>query len=68
MDSTVNRIFHFPYFDSDYPTSGLTVTGLARVHCAEMDLRETGWEVVDWIQVAQEGNQWRNVLPSCREG
>jgi hypothetical protein len=23
---------HFSYFDSDYPTSGLTVTGLARVY------------------------------------
>jgi hypothetical protein len=23
----------FAYFDSDYPTSGLTLTGLARVHC-----------------------------------
>jgi hypothetical protein len=28
MYSTVNRIFHFSYFDPDYPT-----TGLARVYC-----------------------------------
>jgi hypothetical protein len=24
---------HFSYFDPDYPTAGLTVTGLARLHC-----------------------------------
>jgi hypothetical protein len=29
----VNRIVHFWYFDPDYPKSGLTVTGLSRVHC-----------------------------------
>jgi hypothetical protein len=29
--STVNRIIHFSYFYPDYPISGLTVTGLARV-------------------------------------
>jgi hypothetical protein len=23
-----------------------------------MDLRETGWEVVDWIHVAQNRDQW----------
>jgi hypothetical protein len=33
MYSTVNRIFHLLYFDLDFPTSGLTVTGLARVYC-----------------------------------
>jgi hypothetical protein len=27
----MNSIFHFSYFDPDYPTSGLTVTKLARV-------------------------------------
>jgi hypothetical protein len=31
--STVIRIFHFSYLDPDYQTSGLTVTGLARVNC-----------------------------------
>jgi hypothetical protein len=30
--STVNRIFHFSYLDPGYPTSELTVTGLARVY------------------------------------
>jgi hypothetical protein len=29
----VNSIFHIWYFDPDYPTSGLTVTGLASVYC-----------------------------------
>jgi hypothetical protein len=31
MYSTVSGIFHFSYFDPDYPTSELTVTGLAEV-------------------------------------
>jgi hypothetical protein len=30
MYSAVNRIFNFLYFDPDYPTSGLIITGLAR--------------------------------------
>jgi hypothetical protein len=33
MYSTVNSIFHFSYFVLDWLTSGLTVTGLARVCC-----------------------------------
>jgi hypothetical protein len=33
MYSTVNSIFQFSFFDLDYSTSGLTVTGLARVYC-----------------------------------
>jgi len=24
-----------------------------------MNLRETGWEVVDWIDMAQDRDQWR---------
>jgi hypothetical protein len=27
-----------------------------------MDHRETGWEVVDWIQVAQDRDQWRDLV------
>jgi hypothetical protein len=27
-----------------------------------MDLREIGWEVVDWIRVAEDRDQWRPVL------
>jgi hypothetical protein len=34
MYSTVNSIFHLPYFVLDYPTSGLTAAGLARAYCA----------------------------------
>jgi len=26
-----------------------------------MDLRETGWECVDWIHVVQDRNPWRAV-------
>jgi hypothetical protein len=27
-----------------------------------MDLRETGWEVVDWIHMTQDRDQWRAVI------
>jgi hypothetical protein len=27
-----------------------------------MDLREIGWEGVDWIHLAQDRDQWRAVL------
>lgn len=32
MYSTADRILHFSYFETEYPTSGLDVTGLARVY------------------------------------
>jgi hypothetical protein len=28
----------------------------------KMDLREIGWEVVDWIHVAEDRDQWRPVV------
>jgi hypothetical protein len=27
-----------------------------------MDLRETAWEVVDWMHLAQDSDQWWNLL------
>jgi hypothetical protein len=27
-----------------------------------MDLREIGWEIMDWEHVAQDRNQWRAVV------
>jgi hypothetical protein len=27
-----------------------------------MDLREIGWEVVDWIRLTQDRDQWRAVV------
>jgi hypothetical protein len=27
-----------------------------------MDLREVGWEGVDWIHLAQDEDQWRDVV------
>jgi hypothetical protein len=27
-----------------------------------MDLRETGWESVDWIQLAQDRDRWRALV------
>jgi hypothetical protein len=28
----------------------------------EMDLKETEWEVLDWISVTQDGDKWRAVV------
>jgi hypothetical protein len=28
----------------------------------QMDLRETGWDGMDWIDLAQDRNQWRAVV------
>jgi hypothetical protein len=28
----------------------------------KMDLRETGWDGVDWIDLAQDRNQWRALV------
>jgi len=27
-----------------------------------MDLRDVGWDVVDWIRVALDGEQWRALV------
>jgi hypothetical protein len=27
-----------------------------------MDLREVGWQVVDWIHLAEDRDQWRTVV------
>jgi hypothetical protein len=27
-----------------------------------MDLREIGWDVVDWIELAQDRDQWRALV------
>jgi hypothetical protein len=32
-----------------------------------MDLREIGWEDVDWIHVAQDRDQWRTVVNTVME-
>jgi hypothetical protein len=28
----------------------------------KMDLRETGWDGMDWTDVAQDGDQWRALV------
>jgi hypothetical protein len=28
----------------------------------KMDLREIGWDVVDWIDLAQDRDQWRALV------
>jgi hypothetical protein len=33
-----------------------------RENNVRMDLREIGWEVVDWMHLAQDGCQWRTVV------
>jgi hypothetical protein len=32
------------------------------VHNIKMDLREIGWDVVDWINMAQDMDQWRALV------
>jgi hypothetical protein len=32
------------------------------VHNIKMDLRELGWDGVDWIDMAQERDQWRALM------
>jgi hypothetical protein len=32
---------------------------VGRIICIGMDLREVGWEVVDWIHMARDRDQWR---------
>jgi hypothetical protein len=27
-----------------------------------MDLREIGWDVMDWVDLVQNGDQWRAVV------
>jgi hypothetical protein len=36
MHTTVNSIFHFSYFDTDYPISRLFVTGLAGAYSSNI--------------------------------
>jgi hypothetical protein len=28
----------------------------------KMDLREIGWDGVDWVDLAQDGDQWRALV------
>jgi hypothetical protein len=28
----------------------------------KIDLREIGWDVVDWVDLAQDRNQWRALV------
>jgi hypothetical protein len=32
------------------------------VDIIKMDLRETGWDDVDWIDMAQDRDQWRALV------
>jgi hypothetical protein len=32
------------------------------VHNIKMDLREIGWDGVDWIELAQDRDQWRALV------
>jgi hypothetical protein len=46
-------------------SEGKRLPGRPRVKCEDgirMDLREIGWEDVEWIQLAQDRGQWRAVV------
>jgi hypothetical protein len=30
--------------------------------CGKIDLRETGWDGMDWIDLAENRNQWRALV------
>jgi hypothetical protein len=32
------------------------------LYCIKMDLREIGWDGVDWIELAQDRDQWRALV------
>jgi hypothetical protein len=32
------------------------------VDCIKIDLREIGWDGMDWIDLAQDRDQWRAVV------
>jgi hypothetical protein len=32
------------------------------VNNIEVDLREIGWDGIDWIDLAQDGDQWRALV------
>jgi hypothetical protein len=36
--------------------------GRPRMDNIKMDLREIGWDGVDWIELAQDGGQWRALV------
>jgi hypothetical protein len=39
--------------------------GIPRSKCADnikMDLREIGWDGVNWMDMAQDGDQWRALV------
>jgi hypothetical protein len=36
--------------------------GRRREDNIKMDLQEVGWEGVDWIDLAQDGDRWRAVV------
>jgi len=35
---------------------------ISRWEDIRIDLRETGWEVVDWMNLTQDRDQWRNFV------
>jgi hypothetical protein len=35
---------------------------LRRLYNIKMDLREIGWDGMDWIDLAQDRNQWRALV------
>jgi hypothetical protein len=37
-------------------------TTTMRVYNNKMDLRETGWNGMDWIAVAQDRDQWKDLV------
>jgi hypothetical protein len=37
------------------------------MHNIKMDLREIGWDDVDWIDLAQDRDQWRDLVSTAMQ-
>jgi hypothetical protein len=49
----------------DGKPKGKRPLGRLRRRCLEnikIDLREIGWDIVDWIDLAQDRDQWRTLV------
>jgi hypothetical protein len=41
-------------------------TGKTKTYNIKMDLREIGWDGMDWINLAQDRDQWRTLVNTVK--
>jgi hypothetical protein len=49
-------------YDIGGKASRKETTGMTNVYIIKMNLREIGWDGIDWIYLAVDCNQWRTLL------